>query len=117
MLLPAVTEKVSGRINPRWLSLKLLDYDDALMKELNTYLGCDILADTAVTAALDRAKTFLSDLGVTRDDLKDRIVSSVVKAAEDVCRGAIRFEKATMTRRTEKLIRFLLAAGRDTRLC
>lgn len=107
MLLPAVTEKVSDRINPRWLSLKLLDYDDALMKELNTYLGCDILADTAVTAALDRAKTFLSDLGVTRDDLKDRIVSSVVKAAEDVCRGAIRFEKSNYDATDRKIDKVL----------
>ena len=107
MLLPAVTEKVSGRINPRWLSLKLLDYDDALMKELNTYLGCDILADTAVTAALDRAKTFLSDLGVTRDGLKDRIVSSVVKAAENVCRGAIRFEKSNYDATDRKIDKVL----------
>lgn len=107
ILLPAVTEKVSGRINPRWLSLKLLDYDDALIQELNTYLGCDILADNTVTAALDRAKTFLSNLGITRDDLKDKIVSSVVKAAEDVCRGAIRFEKSNYDATDRKIDKVL----------
>lgn len=107
ILLPAVTEKVEGRINPRWLSLKLLDYDDSLIGELNAYLDCDILSDERVSTALERAKTFLSDLGITRDSLKDKIVSSVVKAAEDVCRGAIRFEKSDYDARDRKLDRIL----------
>ena len=107
ILLPVVKEKAADRVNPRWLSLKLLDYDDALLKSLNDYLACDILKDEAIMGALNRARTFLSDLGVTRDTLEDKIVSSLVKATEDLCRDTVRFENSQYDALDRKVDRIL----------
>lgn len=40
---PAIAHKVEDRISSRWLTLKLLEGDPSLMKELVEYLGEDIL--------------------------------------------------------------------------
>ena len=48
---PIIAEKTGGRLASRWLALKLLDYDDSLIQEVNTYLGEDILQDEEIVAA------------------------------------------------------------------
>ena len=107
MLLPAVREKTHGKINARWLSLKLLDYDDALLEEVNACLGCDLLSDADVSAALQRARDFLSGLGIHPDDLKEKIVSHTVKKAEEICRGVVQYEKSGYDARDRRLDRIL----------
>ena len=107
ILLPAVAEMAGGRILPRWMCLKLLDYDDSLIQELNDYLGCDVLLNARVSAALDRANSFLSHMGVSKENLEEKIVSSVIKAAEEICRGAIQFKKSDYNARDRKIDRIL----------
>lgn len=107
ILLPAVAEMAGGRILPRWMCLKLLDYDDSLIQELNDYLGCDVLLNERVSAALDRANSFLSHMGVSKENLEEKIVSSVIKAAEEICRGAIQFKKSDYNARDRKIDRIL----------
>ena len=93
LLEPVVKEKCGGKLNSRWLSLKLLDQDESLIREINAYLGTAFLQDQELSDALAEAKAQLARQGVeTGDQFKDRIVSSLVKSAEEVCRGAIIFE-------------------------
>ena len=55
VLEPVVGAKLKGALNSRWVSLKLLDYDDSLINELNTYLGTDILQDDEIQVATREA--------------------------------------------------------------
>ncbi len=80
-------------VTPRWLSLKLLDFDQSLMRELKGYLGFDILEDAAVADSLERARQYLAESGIEPEQLKDRIVSGLVKAAEAVSKKAVHFQK------------------------
>lgn len=80
-------------INPRWLALKLLDFDPPLMRELDGYLGFDILEDAAVAESLEAARRYLAESGLEPEQLKDRIVSGLVKAAEAVGKKAVHFQK------------------------
>ena len=80
-------------INPRWLALKLLDFDPPLMRELGGYLGFDILEDAAVAESLEAARRYLEESGLEPEQLKDRIVSGLVKAAEAVGKKAVHFQK------------------------
>lgn len=80
-------------LSPRWLALKLLDYDKSLMDELKSYLGFDILEDPAVAAGVEAARDYLKAGGLRPEQLKDKIVSGLVKAAETVSRKAVHFQK------------------------
>ncbi len=83
----------SAALSPRWLALKLLDYDKSLMDELKSYLGFDILEDPAVAAGVEAARDYLKAGGLRPEQLKDKIVSGLVKAAEAVSRKAVHFQK------------------------
>ena len=103
---PIITEKTGGRLASRWLALKLLDYDDSLIQEVNTYLGEDILQDEEIVAALEQGKAILSEGGLSSEKLKDSIVASLVTTAEEVCRDTVTFEKSeynAMDRRLDRI--------------
>ena len=103
---PIIAEKTGGRLASRWLALKLLDYDDSLIQEVNTYLGEDILQDEEIVAALEQGKAILSEGGLSSEKLKDSIVASLVTTAEEVCRDTVTFEKSeynAMDRRLDRI--------------
>lgn len=106
-VLPLIEQKVSGRINSRWLSLKLLDHDDSLINELNNFLGENILDDPNILNALSKAKSILDKNGITEVNLKDKIVSCIVLAAEDLCLDVVKYDKNTynsIDRKLDKII-------------
>lgn len=82
-------EKLNGKLNSRWLSLKLLETDFLLSKEIKNYLGDDFFSDLKVETAVKRSANYLKQNGINDSDLKDIIVSSTVKSAEEIIDGAI----------------------------
>lgn len=103
---PIIAEKTGGRLASRWLALKLLDYDDSLIQEINTYLGEDILCDEEIVTALEEGKRILQEGGLSPEKLKDSIVASLVNTAEAVCRDTVVFEKSeynAMDRRLDRI--------------
>ncbi|WP_312939940.1 ferrous iron transport protein B [Oscillibacter sp.] len=104
---PLLVQKSGGKLNSRWLSLKLLDQDASLIREINTYLGEAFLQDAELKDAIAQANQELTAQGIDADRLKDFVVSALVKSAEDVCRGAITYVKhnyAASDRRLDKLL-------------
>lgn len=106
MLEPEI-KKFDTKINTRWLCLKLLDYDEALIKTLNKYLGYDILADEAVKSKIEEAKAMLSESGITSEVLRDMIVTALVNAAERICADTVSFDKSRYNIRDRKIDRIL----------
>lgn len=107
MVEPVIKSKPHKTLNSRWLSLKLLDQDDSLVKEINAYLGDGFLKDPELGAALDKARGYLKEQGIGPDKLKDKIVSSIVTAAEFACKGAVTYEKEqynAFDRRLDKVL-------------
>lgn len=108
---------MGNQINTRWLSLKLLDYDQSLIGEVNHYLGADIREDTEVAAVLDEAREYLEQNGIPLEKLKDRIVCALVTEAEEISRGSgALFTEIPIMRPTGKSNRVLTSKWRATRL-
>jgi ferrous iron transport protein B len=103
MLEPYASIASGGRLDPRWLSLRLLDADDALMERLSSFLGSEALAGEELCAALDAARKYLAGAGIDRDRMCELIVSAIISRAESLCRAAV----------TEGAAKY---AGRDRRL-
>lgn len=108
ILQPIVEEKCGGRLSSRWLSLKLLDRDESLIREIERCLGADFLCDKELQAAITRAEARLRDGGIeSADRLKDLTVSALVHSAEAICRGAVGREGAQYSdfdRRLDKVL-------------
>lgn len=90
---PVVKRKYGGRLNSRWLSLKLIDRDASLIKEINTYLGEDILNDKEIAAAVELAVMNLDVNGIDPRRIKELTVSSLVRTAEHIAAKAVHYEK------------------------
>jgi len=93
VLEPVVKNKVGDKLNSRWLSLKLLDQDESLIKEISSYLGDDFLNDDDLNTTLETAKNILATYEIDSDKFKDKIVSSLVTQAEKICCSTVTFEK------------------------
>lgn len=93
LLEPLMLQKCNGRLNCRWLALKLLDQDPSLMEELASYLGTKFWEDEKLSNAIARGKEHLLEHGIDQDRLKDIVVSTLVSTAENICCGAVTYEK------------------------
>ncbi|MFA9378030.1 MAG: ferrous iron transport protein B [Lachnotalea sp.] len=107
ILQPIIKEIVDNKINARWLSLKLLDYDKSIIDELNAYLNIDILADIRVSNAIERAQVLLKENLITCEKLKDIIVSCLVTTAENICAQTVSCERNNYNEFDRKLDRIL----------
>ena len=105
ILLPALAP-FADRLAPRWLALRLLDPDAAMLHEINLACEKNLLTDTAVTAALDRAKCSLKESGFTDEQLKDAIATAAIRRAAEIA-AAVRRGRDGHPARDRKLDRIL----------
>ncbi|MGI6279250.1 MAG: ferrous iron transport protein B [Acutalibacteraceae bacterium] len=103
----ALPQRIKEKINSRWLSLKLLDSDESLLNEINTYLNCDFLSLEGIRKALLMAQSILEENGIDKDKLKDIIVSTLVTKAEQICKDAVTYEKETYNRADRRIDKIL----------
>lgn len=94
MLEPLVAARADG-ISSRWLSLRLLDMDEALQKEITSHFGSGFF-DISMLAALEKCKDFLQQQGIDKEKLNDMIASAIVQRAEEICRGVVQGRQKTV---------------------
>lgn len=103
MLQPKIWELVDGKINNRWVALKLLDGDTDLLKSLNKYLGFNLMDNGELVELLGEAKKHLAENNIHSDQLRDKIVSRLVNIAEDISNHTVIFENKQYNRMDRKI--------------
>ena len=83
-----IENRLSGQISARRLALMLIDNDASLKAELQIQLDENFF-DEELDAAVDEAREILTEAGITADMLSDKIVSCILKNAEEIARGAV----------------------------
>ena len=78
-----ISNLVEGKMNSRWLALKLLDDDTAILKSINKQLSFDLAAVSIWSVSYSIADS---------TSLRDEIVTSIVALAEDICSKVVKFE-------------------------
>ncbi len=86
---PAVEELTKGKVDDRWTALRLLDNDSTLVASLEKHLEFDLSEHPDVIGKLNEAKELLAKRRVDPDKLRDRIVTCLVKTAEDKAGKAV----------------------------
>lgn len=103
----AVSDRCPGRINSRWVALKLLDGDESLLRSLKAGLGVDLMEDETILSALKTARRQLEAAGIAQSRLRDQIVGKIVTVCESIARDAVSFEKKEYALRDRRLDRLL----------
>lgn len=83
-----IEKRFSGQIPARRLALMVIDNDASLKAELKNQLGEDFF-DEELNSAVSEARKILAEAGITADMLSDKIVSCILKNAEEIARGAV----------------------------
>lgn len=106
---PLVKKITKGNINSRWVSLKLLDLetDLNLHSSLTEYLNFDLLSDKDINNELKKIKNELLPLGINEENLKDKIVPSIIKKAENVYNQCVKLEREDYNSRDRKIDKIL----------
>ncbi|MBQ2973948.1 MAG: ferrous iron transport protein B [Clostridia bacterium] len=88
----AIPESIREKINPRWLSLRLIDSDPTLEAEIEKRIGSfsDI---PELRLALSKAKAVLGKAGLLPSDICDAIAQSLISKAHEVCKDAVEISK------------------------
>ena len=103
----ACLERCEKKLDSRWLSLQLLDMDEALEEEISAYLGEMFFKDPLLQDAREKAEDILLEEGVDAQLLKDRIVSALVNTAQRICKDVVIYEKTSYAAFDRRLDRIL----------
>ncbi len=82
-------EKLNGKLNSRWLALKLLETDFLLSKEITEYLGEEFFQDIKIKTVIKRAANYLKENGISDNEFKDILVSAILKTSDEILNGVI----------------------------
>ena len=95
---------LDGKINARWVALRLLDGDKTILDALKGYLGFDLLQNEDLAGPLQEARKLVNAGGEKK---RDRIVSGIVKQAEAIYANAVVCENQqhnTLDRRIDNIL-------------
>ena len=107
MVEPLLEEKTGGQPDSRWLSLRLLNQDSSLLRELSGSLGEDFLRDPELLRGLALAKKQLLREYPDTGQWEDAVVSSIVSTAERLCRDVVTLANPSYRRTDFKIDRLL----------
>lgn len=96
---PFVKKVTKSKINPRWLSLRLLENQTDIINEAEEKLGINITDNETIKKNLLVVIEGLEASGYDKQKLKDTIASTIVKTAHNIMKGVI---KRTTTNNTKK---------------
>lgn len=84
----SLPESLKEKINPRWLSLRLIDSDRSLKKEIEKHLGSACLSEPATALAVAKAKSVLDKSEICPEKTGDTVVKTFLDKAHKICDGA-----------------------------
>lgn len=108
-ILEPAMEEAGLPVNTRWLALRLLEGDTPLFEGMERRFDVSLHTDD-IQSALEEAGSALEEAGIPREKVKDRIVSCIVLAAEEVamsavgCRDCIARGKSDRDRKLDRIL-------------
>lgn len=82
---------MKGKINTRWVALKLLENEENLLTSINKYIKFNINENLEILLATEEAKKLLLLNNIDDKILRDSIVSMLVNKAEDINKNVVTF--------------------------
>lgn len=90
----------------RWISIKLIDGEEKILKSIQDNLSIDLKNEDIESCLLD-IKRNLENEDITSNNFKDKIVSDIMKRAEEVSKEVCTFENKDYGARDRKIDKVL----------
>lgn len=87
----------------RWVSLKVLDGDEKILKSIEKAFNISLIDNTELELVKVKAINNLK----MQENLKDTIVSSIMNRAENICRNVCTYENSNYSGRDRKIDKIL----------
>jgi ferrous iron transport protein B len=100
---PHIHNLIKDRINNRWVSLRLIDGDDELIKSINNYIGFDLSKDEFINNKLEDLPLHIKNKYAESKDLRDHIVSSIIKTGENISKEVVTFPDENHNKLDQKI--------------
>jgi len=91
----------------RWISLKLIDREEIILKSIEKNLEIDISNDKEINRKLVEIESLLNDHDINKDNIRNKIVSTIILEAESICKEVIRYENNKYKDRDRKIDKVL----------
>ncbi|MBR6312513.1 MAG: ferrous iron transport protein B [Oscillospiraceae bacterium] len=88
-IVPCLERLAGGRVDARWLALRLLEPDPSLTASAERFLGISFREDGELRSALAEAGLGLLREGLGPAKLREAVASAILAAADGVCEGAV----------------------------
>jgi len=100
---PHIQGLVGNQMNSKWIALRLIDGDSPLLESMNDYLNFNLSQDSLLQNKLNLARTKLEEENIAIEDLRDRIVSNIVKTAENISKEVVSVENEAYNQLDRKI--------------
>ncbi len=97
----AISKKLS-----RWISIKLIDGEEKILKSIQKNLNLDLENDE-ISKKLSEVRKELFKNNITKQNFKDKIVTDIMKKAEDVSKQVCTFENKNYREKDQKIDKIL----------
>ncbi len=91
----------------RWISIKVLDGEEHILKEIEKQLQIQLINNTEIDKVKKEVLKALEKEGIYQEELKERIVATIVKDAEEIGKKVCKFEKEDYANRDRKIDKIL----------
>ncbi len=98
---------IDKKLNSRWLALKLIDGEHNLLDSINKYLNYNLANDNQLMEVVRNVQKDLEDRGINPQSLRDKIVSTLVKEAENISNKVVLIDNEDYQSRDRKIDKYL----------
>jgi len=102
-LRPVIESAAKTEINSRWIALKLLEGNEALIKTLSEKLNIDFNLNDEIANCFKDINSDFERYGLTPQRLRDKLAIGVINEAERICKGVVNFKKGDSRSLDKKL--------------
>ncbi|MDI3480751.1 MAG: ferrous iron transport protein [Tepidanaerobacteraceae bacterium] len=92
LIQPYIEKNITADINSRWLALRLIEKDKTVLDSFKKYTGQSPEESADICCALKKMEQYLKQNDIKGDEVRDRIVASIVKKAEEICKIVVVYE-------------------------
>ena len=98
-------ERISKKLY-KWISLKLIDGEEKILNSIKKHLNIDFENEN-IQSCLSDVKQQLAEDNITTNNFKDKVVTDIMKKAEDVSKEVCTFENKDYSSRDRKIDKIL----------
>ena len=90
----------------RWIALKILDKEEKIIKSIQNNLNINLETDE-INNKMSELEINLNNSGITKENIRDKIVESIVGRAEKVVKQVVEYENNRYNNRDRKIDKIL----------